>query len=144
MTQCINMHKRAKTSINVEVLVNDKTCVPHETRTQRNALPCTACGNIGSRKRQNGVSSGSVSGKSCRGLGGRRAKRTRKARGGGMSPRSGAMKSVRTASERVVGRRAGKKEVLRYIELYDKFCLPQDRPKRNRKRRNATENNEKL
>lgn len=33
MTQCINMHKRAKTSINVEVLVNDKTCVPHETRT---------------------------------------------------------------------------------------------------------------
>lgn len=33
MTQCINMHKRAKTSINVEVLVNDKTYVPHETRT---------------------------------------------------------------------------------------------------------------
>lgn len=61
-----------------------------------------------------------------------------------MSLRSGAMKRVRTASERVVGRRAGKKEVLRYIELYDKFCLPQDRPKRNRKRRNATENNEEL
>ena len=33
MTQCINMHKRAKTSINVEVLANDKTYVPHETRT---------------------------------------------------------------------------------------------------------------
>lgn len=66
MTQCINMHKRAKTSINVEVLANDKTYVPHETRTQRNALPCTACGNRGSRKRQNRVSSGSVSGKSGR------------------------------------------------------------------------------
>lgn len=66
MTQCINMHKRAKTPINVEVLANDKTYVPHETRTQRNALPCTACGNRGSRKRQNRVSSGSVSGKSGR------------------------------------------------------------------------------
>ena len=66
MTQCINMHKRAKIPINVEVLANDKTYVPHETRTQRNALPCTACGNRGSRKRQNRVSSGSVSGKSGR------------------------------------------------------------------------------
>lgn len=66
MTQCINMHKRAKTSINVEVLADDKTYVPHETRTQRNALPCTACGNRGSRKRQDGASNGSVSGKSGR------------------------------------------------------------------------------
>ena len=33
MTQCINMHKRAKTSINVEVLAKDKTHVPHETKT---------------------------------------------------------------------------------------------------------------
>lgn len=33
ITQCINMHKRAKTSINVEVLANDKTYVSHETRT---------------------------------------------------------------------------------------------------------------
>ena len=63
MTQCINMHKRAKTSINVEVLGNDKTYVPHETRTQRNALPCTACGNRGSRKRQDGASNGSSAAK---------------------------------------------------------------------------------
>lgn len=33
ISQCINMHKRAKTSINVEVLANDKTHVPHETKT---------------------------------------------------------------------------------------------------------------
>lgn len=65
MTQCINMHKRTKTSINVEVLVNDKTCVPHETRTQRNALPCTACGNRGSRKRQDGASNGSSAAKAA-------------------------------------------------------------------------------
>ena len=38
-----------------------------------------------------------------------------------------------------VGRRAGKGEVLRYIELYDEFCLPQDRPKRNRKSRKCDE-----
>lgn len=56
-----------------------------------------------------------------------------------MSPHSGAKKRVRTASERVVGRRAGKGEALLYIEPDDEFCLPQDRPKRNRKRRNATE-----
>ena len=62
-TQCINMHKRAKTSINVEVFANDKTHVPHETKTKRNALPCTACGNRGSRKRQNRVSSGSSAAK---------------------------------------------------------------------------------
>ena len=61
-----------------------------------------------------------------------------------MSPCSGAMKRVRTASERVVGLRAGKGEVLRYIEPDDEFCLPQDRPKRNRKRRNVAENNEEL
>lgn len=64
MTLCINMHKRAKTPINVEVLADDKTYVPYETRTQRNTLPCTACGNRGSRKRQGGVSRGGVSGKS--------------------------------------------------------------------------------
>ena len=63
MTQCINMHKRAKTSINVEVLANDKTYVPHETRTQRNALPCTACGNRGSRKSRGGASNGSSAAK---------------------------------------------------------------------------------
>lgn len=63
MTQCINMHKRAKTSINVEVLANDKTYVPHETRTQRNALPCTACGNRGSRKSLGGASNGSSTAK---------------------------------------------------------------------------------
>ena len=32
-TQCINMHKRAKTPINIEVLADDKTHVPHETKT---------------------------------------------------------------------------------------------------------------
>ena len=65
MTQCINMHKRAKTSINVEVLANDKTYVPHETRTQRNALPCTACGNRGSRKSRGGASNGSLAAKAA-------------------------------------------------------------------------------
>ncbi len=69
MTQCINMHKRAKTSINVEVLANDKTYVPHETRTQRNALPCTAYGNRGSGKSRGGSSSGSSAAKAgVRGL----------------------------------------------------------------------------
>lgn len=48
------MHKRAKTSINVEVLANDKTYVPHETRTQRNALPYTACGNRGTERGKTG------------------------------------------------------------------------------------------
>lgn len=57
------MHKRAKTSINVEVLANDKTYVPHETKTQRNALPCTACGNRGSRKSRGGASNGSSAAK---------------------------------------------------------------------------------
>lgn len=54
MTQCINMHRRAKTSINVEVLANDKTYVPHETRTQRNALPCTAKRNRGGKMLKRG------------------------------------------------------------------------------------------
>ena len=54
MTQCINMHKRAKTSINVEVLANDKTYVPHETRTQRNSLPCTAKRNRGGKMLKRG------------------------------------------------------------------------------------------
>ena len=59
------MHKRAKTSINVEVLANDKTYVPHETRTHRNALPCTAYGNRGSGKSRGGSSNGSSAAKAA-------------------------------------------------------------------------------
>ena len=65
ISQCINMHKRAKTLINVEVFVDNKAHVPHETRTQRNALPCTACGNRGSRKRQDGASNGGSAAKAA-------------------------------------------------------------------------------
>ena len=62
-----------------------------------------------------------------------------------MSPHNGAMKRVRTVNERVC--RAAcvqREEALRYIELYEEFCLSQDRSKRKGRGENATENNEKL
>ena len=135
MTQCINMHKRAKTSINVEVLVNDKACVPHETRTQRNALPCTACGNRGSRKSRDGVSNGSSAAKAAADMA-EGARKGREKRAEAECRRIAERRSVRgRQANGFVGRRAGKGEVLLYIEPDDEFCLPQDRSKRNRKSR---------
>lgn len=60
-----------------------------------------------------------------------------------MSPHSGAMMCEDGKRTGLSGR-AGKGEVLRYIEPDDEFCLPQDRPKKIERAENATENNEEL